>query len=775
MKKFLAALLALPLCLGALCVVAASENGLSYGDASGDGIVNSLDAAQVLKHDAQLITLSAEAVAASDVNGDGIVNSLDAAQVLKYDAELIEYFPVEQPYAPDTEPGFYASMLPEATDMNGREFYTLQRWFGYGNPNIDFQGEVIWEDDEDGTMTGINLAKKKVLDEVQAAYNCTITGEMSTDNAGSIRTMLQEDILGGTAEYDFCFESYYYYAAFAEDGLLVDLNDLGIDFANPWWDQNAVADLSVCNKLFYALGDINTYDNDGTYVLYFNEDLYERNGGDVQALYDMAFEGEWTFEELESIVTGFGYDANADGVRDEFDTYGLLTETANLYTHMLAGGNKLVDKNSNDEPVFSLASGDGYEALNDAVDLYMNSDDVLVADLDYYMEKYYGEDVYEKTVNNAFKEGRGLFHMTSLLHLNYFSDMEDDFGILPVPKYSRENERYYHYVSPFVCSTLFVPVGENSRGEKGEQLGMIIDALGAYSKDYVTPAYYEKRVADNPDSTAVLDLVFASRTYDLGRVFGSKWNTDTLTENLDYNTPSRVEAQKDLIELYISNTVNKIKENSPDTDNGNAPEAPDTDNPEDKTNYALGASYTISKNFESVTLPDDASTMFLHDGDMYTCEKWGDVDFTRLTDGITAKGEDMDSLGAVEGVTVSFVGTRSPYEFVIDLGETKTDISSVVFCGVRDGVANGQSRGFDVNATLIYTSDIVGEWSAPHSTSFSSEEIENAPLIYSQSGEHVESFTYTFTLDAPASGRYVRIITASPVYVLQFDEIMVLN
>ncbi len=67
-----------------------------YGDVNGDGTVNSLDAAQVLKHDALLITLEGGALIAGDVNVDEAINSLDAAQVLKFDALLIDSFPAEQ-------------------------------------------------------------------------------------------------------------------------------------------------------------------------------------------------------------------------------------------------------------------------------------------------------------------------------------------------------------------------------------------------------------------------------------------------------------------------------------------------------------------------------------------------------------------------------------------------------------------------------------------------------------------------------------------------------
>ncbi len=69
---------------------------VAYGDVNGDSKVNSLDAAQVLKHDAMMITLAEGALTAADVNGDGKVNSLDAAQILKYDALIIDKFPAEK-------------------------------------------------------------------------------------------------------------------------------------------------------------------------------------------------------------------------------------------------------------------------------------------------------------------------------------------------------------------------------------------------------------------------------------------------------------------------------------------------------------------------------------------------------------------------------------------------------------------------------------------------------------------------------------------------------
>ncbi len=65
---------------------------IALGDVNMDGDVNYLDAMQVLRYDARLITFIDEQLNAADVNGDGSVDSLDAILILRYDAKLIESF-----------------------------------------------------------------------------------------------------------------------------------------------------------------------------------------------------------------------------------------------------------------------------------------------------------------------------------------------------------------------------------------------------------------------------------------------------------------------------------------------------------------------------------------------------------------------------------------------------------------------------------------------------------------------------------------------------------
>ncbi len=66
-----------------------------YGDANGDGVVNSIDATIVTRHALKVLTLSADAQVRCDVNGDGVINSIDATIITRYALKVITVFPVE--------------------------------------------------------------------------------------------------------------------------------------------------------------------------------------------------------------------------------------------------------------------------------------------------------------------------------------------------------------------------------------------------------------------------------------------------------------------------------------------------------------------------------------------------------------------------------------------------------------------------------------------------------------------------------------------------------
>ena len=61
-----------------------------WGDANGDGNVNTKDATRILRYYAELTPASEIDLIAADVNGDGNVNTKDATRILRYYADLID-------------------------------------------------------------------------------------------------------------------------------------------------------------------------------------------------------------------------------------------------------------------------------------------------------------------------------------------------------------------------------------------------------------------------------------------------------------------------------------------------------------------------------------------------------------------------------------------------------------------------------------------------------------------------------------------------------------
>ena len=144
--------------------------------------------------------------------------------------------------------------------------------------------------------------------------------------------------------------------------------------------------------------------------------------------------------------------------------------------------------------------------------------------------------------------------MGGLINKVGFRTIDFNFGILPIPKHTAEQDNYYHSVSIHNMSCLGIPATTDDY----DDLGLIIEALGAESKNKVTPVYYDKcmksmYVRDEEDE-AMLDIIFDSRCFDLGSVFN--WG-GILGEfmNINTNFASRFDAIADAAQAQLEETL----------------------------------------------------------------------------------------------------------------------------------------------------------------------------------------------------------------------------
>ena len=140
-------------------------------------------------------------------------------------------------------------------------------------------------------------------------------------------------------------------------------------------------------------------------------------------------------------------------------------------------------------------------------------------------------------------------------------DMEDTFGMLPLPKFDESQEEYQTTMMGNFCSML-IPV-TNARSE---DTALVMDTLALMSHDEVIPVYYDFTVSQkglrNEDSIEMLKIMRASRGVDMAVVYD--WNADLVsalkTKFLKgdsdvasliekYRTPIEAKMQK-MIDLY---------------------------------------------------------------------------------------------------------------------------------------------------------------------------------------------------------------------------------
>ncbi len=459
-------------------------------------------------------------------------------------------------------------------DLGGREINVLCWDFGTGNKSIKgYTGEIMYDEN---SSNSVDLAKKEVVARVQELYNCKIVGTLTSNTNETIPSIVKEQVQADNHEFDICFDNLAQASTLALEKFILDLNTVpGINLKDAWWDQNAVADLSIGGKNYFTCGDINTFDDQGTWVILFNKSLKEKQNIE-EDFYQLVRDNKWTYDKFVEICTKnqVTHDSNGDNALDELDTWAYGGESFNIYVHLVAAGMKIANKDEVTDLPYLTVSTEAqttYTALTKILEFYNDENTVMIADSPTYAAKFpWGTyNPFDETVHKAFIEGRELFYMGGLFNLVSLRDMAEgqEFGILPIPKNSASQDRYYHTVSHNNASVMFLPA--SLPAEDLNNIGLVISALGELSKQEVTPEFYDiqlkYRDARDDDSGEMLDLIFESRAFDLGAAFN--WGADAngwggilgQYMNLDPNVASRFESVYAKSQLALEEFLNKIK------------------------------------------------------------------------------------------------------------------------------------------------------------------------------------------------------------------------
>ena len=395
--------------------------------------------------------------------------------------------PDTKPDTAVTDPGKTDTSADE-TEIDYMSDLSTDRYDGYNYRMLVRKGKIndqYLEEDSEDLVESATYRRNK---EVEERYGITIT--VSESNDSNYETDALNSILAGDDAYDLIFAHSRAAFVYAIQGAAMNYNDIStIHLDKPWWTQDITDSCNINGKLYVLDGDISSSGLGATMCLFFNKRIFDELGYDYP--YESVKNGDWTFDEFAYYAKKGGADLDGDGVMDpEVDQYGFRAEEWESPMNILyTGGQKIYNKNDAGELELTLYSTKTVEIYDEYFSLLNNESCILFTRTNGYKG------------SGMFSEGRAMFTDTELRHAQTLRNMDDDFGILPYPKFDEDDE--YATATNGGSHLLVIPITVSDV----ERTGAITEALCAIS------------------SREVIDIIRASRVYDIGYVAGGTFQS----------------------------------------------------------------------------------------------------------------------------------------------------------------------------------------------------------------------------------------------------------
>ena len=428
-------------------------------------------------------------------------------------------------------------------DMGGYEFKVLTENCGFQHTAFDY-------DEYSGNVIDNALFTRNAI--MEQDYNIVIAEKKQ--EIGTVNEAIRSDILTQTFSYDLMFSLANHTFGLVAEGMFNDMTKVSeLDLNASCWDQGAVRDLSVKNKLYCVTGDIHFGAFDMVSMFLYNYELANDLG--LEDARDLALSGEWTMQELKTMIANSESDVNSNGeYLDQSDRYGIASTTAMWTNLMIGGGASFFTKNEEDIPEFSA----GKSRFSDVYGFMMS----MVSQTNCYVPNIKNDADKEKvegdTYRDVFNNGNAVF-MGGIV-----ADLDDvrarDSGIkyspLPFPKYNKDQTAYASAVN-FQVEVMYMPIGKDT-----EKVGVITQAFCERSTDTLRASYYEQclklqRVGEAQDAE-LLDLIYDTRVYDIGLI--SLWGDVRATFNGDLAGKYSTTGLGYFVAAYGSGAQNECKQ-----------------------------------------------------------------------------------------------------------------------------------------------------------------------------------------------------------------------
>ena len=385
-------------------------------------------------------------------------------------------------------------------------------------PEFDFGGAAFRTITQDSTVNDIWVGEETgdVLDDaiyarnrtVEERFNITIP-EVLAVPFGEISGHIKKSVSAGDDAYDLVIGQMEQTGQDALGGYFMNWYDLPyVNFKQPWYPSTLVEEATVNDKMFIIASDLSLSYIIYTYCVYY--DKVAASNYDLPDLYQVVDDGKWTVDAMFSLAKEIYTDTDGSNDRSEGDYFGMFAAldgcTVSAYFYGI------------DQPYASIQ--------NDAISMDVNSDKTISA-LEIFRENFFEtdgiwsvkSDITTQGAANAFITGNYLFAPSIIKYaLYHLRDTENEWGILPFPKWDEAQERYYSAIDAG-ASVLTVP----TTAQNTEMIGAVVEVLSAESWKSVMPTFYDtvmdSKIANDEGTVRMLDTIFDNRVFDCAYLY----------------------------------------------------------------------------------------------------------------------------------------------------------------------------------------------------------------------------------------------------------------
>lgn len=430
----------------------------------------------------------------------------------------------------DTTPGTTARSeakdnLPADLKFDGETInviYRNEEWYAnWDMIGTDNSGDIIWD----------AIWQRNI--NVEERFGITLNIQPTTATGlNNVANELKQLVFAGSDEYDIICSTANTTVQQSLYPYLYELSEMeNLDITQPWWRTAGIGELSFDGKHYrYLMGDntLNDYLKCG--VVFYNKDIYEASsGGSADAMYQTVLDGEWTYDKLAELTEAAYSDANGSGAEDAGDTFGLMLPKgyAEATLHMVYGCD-----------IETYKRGD--DGLPD-LSVFNNEHTIAIIDkLNQICHQTKGVYLSDKSIDQSpsyFAENNSLFWTGRLSNAvsAVMREMESDYGVLPMPKFDKEQK---DYITLIHTSATVTCVPKSVSASRASMIGAVLEGWASEAYRTVITPFIESalklKYSRDALSGQVIDIVFENPEISFVAMYGANMNNviDTAVLNL---------------------------------------------------------------------------------------------------------------------------------------------------------------------------------------------------------------------------------------------------